>query len=102
MLSRNRSREGAQFRAEMRHRELLPILLAGLLFLITVGVSSAESWDEAVANAKKEGELVVVLGGAASRTYRPIFKIFEELFFYSKLSACQQNSCFSLCLNFLN
>jgi ABC-type Fe3+ transport system substrate-binding protein len=64
----------------MRRLVLVPFLLAGLLVLIAVDVASAESWDEAVENAKKEGELVVVLGGAASRTYRPIFKIFEKKF----------------------
>jgi iron(III) transport system substrate-binding protein len=38
------------------------------------------SWDDTVEAARKEGELVVVLGGAASRNYRPIFKHFEDKF----------------------
>ena len=80
MLTRNRSGEVAQIIVEMRRLVVVPFLLAGLLVLIAVDVASAESWDEAVENAKKEGELVVVLGGAASRTYRPIFKIFEQKF----------------------
>jgi len=42
--------------------------------------ASAASWDETVAAARKEGELVVVLGGSASRNYRPIFKHFENKF----------------------
>lgn len=42
--------------------------------------AGAASWDETVAGAKKEGELVVVLGGSASRNYRPIFKYFEDKF----------------------
>jgi len=67
-------------RTGITHLDFLAIPLAGLLVLMTVGLSRAESWDEAVANAKKEGEVVVVLGGSASRTYRPIFKIFEKKF----------------------
>ncbi len=44
------------------------------------GVARAASWDEVVAAAQKEGELVVVLGGSASRNFRPIFKLFEDKF----------------------
>lgn len=40
----------------------------------------ADSWDEVVAAARKEGALVTVLGGSASRNYRPIFKNFEDKF----------------------
>jgi ABC-type Fe3+ transport system substrate-binding protein len=42
--------------------------------------ASAASWDDTVAAARKEGELVVVLGGAASRNYRPIFRLFQDKF----------------------
>ena len=80
MRGRNRSREVAQTRMGISHLNLLTFLLAGLLVLMMVGLSRSESWDEAIANAKKEGELVVVLGGAASRNYRPVFKFFEDKF----------------------
>jgi iron(III) transport system substrate-binding protein len=42
--------------------------------------ASAASWDDTVAAARKEGELVVVLGGAASRNYRSIFRLFQDKF----------------------
>lgn len=42
--------------------------------------ASAASWDEVLAAARGEGQLVAVLGGAASRNYRPIFKHFEDKF----------------------
>ena len=56
--------------------------IAGALALVTPLANSvyAASWDETVAAAKKEGELVAVLGGSASRNYRPIFKYFETKF----------------------
>jgi len=54
--------------------------VAGLLVLAMVGLSGAESWDKTVAMAKKEGKLVVVLGGGASRRYRPVCKFFENKF----------------------
>jgi len=54
--------------------------VAGLLVLAMVGLSGAESWDKTVAMAKKEGKLVMVLGGGASRRYRPVLKFFENKF----------------------
>ncbi len=50
------------------------------LILPIASNSRAASWDETLAAAKKEGELVAVLGGSASRNYRPIFKYFENKF----------------------
>ena len=61
--------------------KVLPaFLLAALMVLLVVGSARAESWDEVMAKAKGEGTLVVVLGGGASRRYRPIFKFFENKF----------------------
>jgi len=54
--------------------------VAGLLVLAMVDLSGAESWDKTVAMAKKEGKLVMVLGGGASRRYRPVLKFFENKF----------------------
>ncbi|MGH7843815.1 MAG: ABC transporter substrate-binding protein [Candidatus Binatia bacterium] len=55
--------------------------LGGALALLGVTSSAgAASWDETVAAAREEGKLVVVLGGAASRNYRPIFRLFEDKF----------------------
>ncbi len=54
-----------------------------LLCVVLLGPASsarADSWDEVLAAAHKEGELVAVLGGSASRNYRPIFKHFEDKF----------------------
>jgi len=45
-----------------------------------VGLSGASEWDETLAKAKEEGKFVAVLGGGASRNYRPIFKYFEDKF----------------------
>ncbi len=80
MLRRNHSGEVAQVRVRLTPLDLLTFLLAGLLVLAMVGLSGAETWDETLAAAKKEGKLVVVLGGAASRNYRPVFKFFEDKF----------------------
>jgi iron(III) transport system substrate-binding protein len=44
------------------------------------GLSRADIWDETLAAARKEGKVVVVLGGGASRRYRPVFKFFEDKF----------------------
>lgn len=56
-------------------------MLIGLVFLLfSTQKIFAASWDEAIAAAQQEGELVVVMGGSASRNYRPIFKLFEEKF----------------------
>ena len=80
MLRKNRSGEVAQLRVWLTPLDLLAFLLAGLLVLAMVGLSGADMWDDTLAAAKKEGQLVVVLGGAASRNYRPVFKAFEEKF----------------------
>jgi len=78
MLRRNRSEKVAQLRVRLTPLDLLAFLLAGLLVLTVVGLSGAYTWDETLAAAKKEGKLVVVLGGSASRNYRPVFKTFED------------------------
>jgi len=80
MLRRNRSGEVTDLRFPLTPLDLLAFLLTGLLVLAMVGLSGAESWDKTVAMAKKEGKLVVVLGGWASRRYRPVFKFFENKF----------------------
>ncbi len=80
MFRRNHSGEVAQVRVRLTPLDLLTFLLAGLLVLAMVGLSGADTWDETLAAAKKEGKLVVVLGGAASRNYRPVFKFFEDKF----------------------
>jgi len=59
---------------------VLSCLGASLAFLGAANSARAASWDDTVAAARKEGELVVVLGGAASRNYRPIFRHFEDKF----------------------
>jgi ABC-type Fe3+ transport system substrate-binding protein len=58
-------------------------LAIALWTVVVLGLGSnarADSWDTVLAAARKEGSLVAVLGGSASRNYRPIFKIFEEKF----------------------
>ncbi|MFB3108172.1 MAG: hypothetical protein ACE1ZE_02250, partial [Candidatus Binatia bacterium] len=67
MLSENRSTKAAQLRVRLTPLDLLAFLFAGLLVLAMVGLSGAYTWDETLAAAKKEGKLVVVLGGSASR-----------------------------------
>ncbi len=74
MLRRNHSGKVAQVRVQLTPLDLLAFLLAGLLVLAMVGLSRADQWDETLAAAKKEGQLVAVLGGSASRNYRPVFK----------------------------
>ena len=64
----------------MHRLRILGCLVVGLTLLGVARDVSAASWDEAVAAAKKEGELVVVLGGSASRNYRPVLKHFEDKF----------------------
>lgn len=80
MLRSNRSGRVMQLRMRLTPLDLLVFLLTGLLVLAMVGLSGAESWDKIVAMAKKEGKLVVVLGGGASRRYRPVFQYFEDKF----------------------
>ncbi len=78
MLSESRSTKVAQLRARLTPMDLLAFLLTALLVLAMVGLSGADTWDETLAAAKKEGQLVAVLGGSASRNYRPVFKFFED------------------------
>ena len=80
MRSRYRSAKVAQLRARLTPMDLLVFLLAGLLVLAMFGLSRASEWDETLAKAKEEGKFVAVLGGGASRNYRPIFKYFEDKF----------------------
>ena len=80
MLKRSRLGKVAQPGMGLPTLDLPAFLLAGLLVLVMAGPSGADTWDETVAAAKEEGKLVVVLGGAASRIYRPIFKSFEDKF----------------------
>ena len=55
--------------------------LVGALVLVGIATSTrAASWDETLAAAQQEGELVAVMGGSASRNYRPIFQYFEKKF----------------------
>jgi ABC-type Fe3+ transport system substrate-binding protein len=58
----------------------LSIVLLGLALLGLASNARADSWDEVLAAARNEGDLVAVLGGSASRNYRPIFKHFEDKF----------------------
>ena len=37
-------------------------------------------WDELLAAAQAEGEVVIVMGGSASRNYRPVAQAFEDKF----------------------
>ncbi len=80
MLRKNCSGDLAQLRVRQTRLDLLAFLLAGSLVLAMEGLSRADTWDETVAKAKKEGKLVAALGGSASRNYRPVFKYFEDKF----------------------
>ena len=63
------------------NRVSLALTLSCLMLIVSVaGSALAASWDETLTAARKEGELVAVLGGSASRNYRPIFKHFEDKF----------------------
>jgi iron(III) transport system substrate-binding protein len=73
------ARDG-QKRRRVKLLLVLSCLGASLAFLGAANSARAASWDDTVAAARKEGELVVVLGGAASRNYRPIFRHFEDKF----------------------
>ncbi len=64
----------------MHRLRILCCLIVGLALLGFASGARSETWDETVAAAKKEGQLVVVLGGSASRNYRPVFKHFEDKF----------------------
>ncbi len=80
MLRKNCSGNVAQPRVRLTRLDLLAFLLAGSLVLAMEGLSRADIWDETLAAARKEGNLVVVLGGGASRRYRPVFQFFEDKF----------------------
>ncbi len=80
MLKRNRSGKLTQLRMRLKPVDLLAFLLTALLVLAMISLSAADTWDETVAKAKKEGKLVAALGGSASRNYRPVFKFFEDKF----------------------
>jgi len=65
---------------QMKTHTRLAIALWSVAVLGLASSARADSWDEVVAAARKEGSLVAVLGGSASRNYRPIFKQFEDKF----------------------
>jgi iron(III) transport system substrate-binding protein len=70
-------------RRKVRHTNLalfFGCVIGGLTLLAATNSAGAASWDETVTAARAEGELVVVLGGAASRNYRPIFRLFQDKF----------------------
>lgn len=56
------------------------LALWSVAFVGLASAARADSWDEILAAARKEGSVVAVLGGSASRNYRPIFKNFEDKF----------------------
>ena len=80
MRNRNDSGGVTQVRTRLSFVDLLAILFTALLVMAMVGLSGADTWDETLAKAKKEGKLVAALGGSASRNYRPVFKYFENKF----------------------
>ncbi len=68
----------AWLRARFTHRNQLVYSFVGVWLLAAPGVTGADTWDDTLAKAKEEGKLVAVLGGSASRNYRPIFKYFQD------------------------
>jgi ABC-type Fe3+ transport system substrate-binding protein len=68
------------FQGKQRPVKLMISLAAGFALFGAASRVQSASWDDTLAAARKEGELVIVLGGAASRNYRPIFKHFEDKF----------------------
>jgi iron(III) transport system substrate-binding protein len=64
----------------MKTRNRVSAALLGLALLGLTISARAGTWDETLAAARNEGELVAVLGGSASRNYRPIFEHFEDKF----------------------
>ncbi len=80
MLRKNCSGNVAQPRVRLTRLNLQAFLLAGSLVLAMEGLSRADIWDKTLAAARKEGKVVVVLGGGASRRYRPVFQFFEDKF----------------------
>ncbi|HEX9878852.1 MAG TPA: extracellular solute-binding protein, partial [Candidatus Binatia bacterium] len=59
---------------------VLAWFLAGPVFLAGGGLAAADPWDDTVAKGKEEGKVVIVMGGAASREFAPIFPVFEKKF----------------------
>ena len=80
MRRRNRFGKVAQLSRRLTPLDLLAYLLAALLLLALPGLSGADTWDETLTAAREEGKLIVVLGGGASRRYRPVFQYFEDKF----------------------
>src|SRR5689334_3107790 len=64
----------------MKRQTRLALALWSVVVLGLASNARADSWDEVLAAARKEGSVVAVLGGSASRNYRPIFKHFEGKF----------------------
>src|SRR5512138_1953937 len=64
----------------MKTHPRLALALWSVAFVGLASAARADSWDEILAAARNEGSLVAVLGGSASRNYRPIFKNFEDKF----------------------
>jgi len=44
------------------------------------GEALPPEWEQTVGKAKQEGEVVIQMGGAATRTWRPLFQKFQERF----------------------
>lgn len=44
------------------------------------GEALPPEWEETLTKAKQEGKVVIVMGGAATRTWRPLFQRFQERF----------------------
>ncbi len=80
MVTKNASQDGAHRKVHLIPLGFLAFFFSTFVVVATNGVSWADRWDDTLAAAKKEGQLVAVLGGAASRNYRPVFKVFEEKF----------------------
>lgn len=58
MHKRNRSGKVTQLRIRLTHLDLLAFLLTALLVLAMEGLSRADIWDETLAAARKEGNLI--------------------------------------------
>ena len=80
MRRRNRFGKIAQLSRRLTPLDLLAYLFAALLLLALPGLSGADTWDQTLAAAREESKLIVVLGGGASRRYRPVFQYFEDKF----------------------
>ena len=74
MRRRNRFGKIAQLSRRLTPLDLLAYLFAALLLLALPGLSGADTWDQTLAAAREESKLIVVLGGGASRRYRPVFQ----------------------------